>query len=306
MNRIHALLGAAALGISASLPAQTLLIGYNFDEASTGNIVGTTTPALPNPAGTINDVLGRGFGTAGTVVYTNDTPGAHSAGAMRITTSGSYVLATNTTGTPAGVTGLDGRLDNLTAFTFSVWLKLGTTDAATFAANDRIVRAGATGGFGLRVSAPAAGTFGTSNFGLTLDINGGGAAFTNVSVDAASEWAFFAVSIDLTDAANRVASLYYGTESTPADMVSAISLATTPNSGVVTNGMMLGGLPGSTTRFITGSLDDFRVYNGAGNASFVESLRQANLAPIPEPSTFAAMAGLCVLGFASSRRRQRS
>lgn len=305
MNRIRTLLGAAALGLSASLPAQTLLLGYNFDEASSGNIVGTTSPAQPNSAGTINDVLGRGFGSAGTVTYTGDSPGGHSNGALRITTSGSYVLATNTTGTPTGVTGLDGRLDNLTAFTFSIWFKLDSSDAANFAALDRIVRAGATGGFGLRASAPAEGTFGINNFGLTLDINGGGAAFTGVSVNATS-WVFLAVSVDLTDPDAREARLYVGTENSAASQVGLVGLSTSANSGVVSNGLMIGGLPGATTRFVTGAFDDFRVYNGAGDAAFVEGLRASNLAPIPEPGSFAALAGLGALGFAAARRRARA
>lgn len=62
---------------------------------------------------------------------------------------------------------------------------------------------------------------------------------------------------------------------------------------------------GTATAFYTGQVDDLQVYTGALSASDISFLFTNPGSAIPEPSTYAALAGLAALGWALTQRFRR-
>lgn len=286
MNSFKCFLFATALPVAvvaSNLTAQTTLLHWNFDEASSG-----TTPTTDY--GVSPQVDGRFFGNdAG---RTANTPGGHSLGALDAV-GDSRVLANYSN---ANVASLDGKLDNLTAFTVSLWVNM-PNDPANL---QRLFRAGNTSGFGFRVSDPTSGTTSASNFGLTLDLGGGGASVGG-NLDADNKWLFLAATWTAGDAADNIR-LYAGTPSSATQLVGTATVAETAiaDTGTLDDHLLLGGHPAFSHRASSALFDDFRIYSGGGDAAFVEDIRVAN---IPEPGTVALLTGLASTALIVIRRR---
>jgi hypothetical protein len=236
-------------------PAEyALLVRYNFDEAPSGNEdavdLGEVDPLI----------AGRFFGEA---TRTSDTPAGHSLAALDLSASDARVLANQND--------LDGKLDNLTAFTTTVWVNLQSAPRHL----DRIFRAGASQGFGYRIVDPTSGVISASNFGLTLDISGGGIG-SGVDFDADKKWIFLAVTFDASLEDNHV-SFIAGDEFSAAELKASKALGSIPSTGVLDQVLSLGRHPTASTRFINGYLDDFRVYRGALSLEEIEAIRLENL-----------------------------
>jgi hypothetical protein len=296
---VAALLITAASALHGS---PTLLIGFNFDEAASGNQVTNDQGSLQVP--------GRFFSGA---VRTGNTPGGFSTGALYTANRGTdYVLASQNNVTTGGVTyqGINGRLDNLTSFTTSIWINFAEGSSTAPANLDRIFRAGTTTGFGMRIITPQAGTISAGNFSLAMDIGSAGVTFgsttTPVTVGANNQWLFIAMTFDRSLPENQ-AKLYIGTDVSNVYLAAQSTvLGTVANTGVLDNGLSVGrmsGLSAPTIRAVSAYMDDLRVYQGAGNLAFIEEIRTSNLAPIPEPTTYAMILGGAALGFALWRRR---
>jgi Concanavalin A-like lectin/glucanases superfamily len=274
-SRIGALFLAGILASPAS--AATLLLRYNFDEASTGNI-----PAFD---------LGTGIAAPGVFVggatRTANTPSGFSLGAVDLTAvgAGTYIDG----GDPA-------KLSGLSSFTLTAWINLQGTPTG----NLRIMSKQGTGpafpGFSWNVADPVTGTRSASNFGLRLFIGGslgfaGDPQLTGLSINADSVWAFIAVSYDAAGGAGNV-SYYVG---------DAIAQAVLASSTTIVAGSVLD----STAKFGVGYtdaapaadtappgyLDDIRVYEGVLQPAEVEAVRQAN---IPEPASGLLVAVGCL------------
>jgi hypothetical protein len=265
MKHLLTLALAASLPATAALHGQTLLLHWNFDEASSG-----TSDTIDY--GSAPQVDGRFFTSA---TRTGETPAGFSLGAADVT-----ALATSSV--LANPTDLAGKLNNLTTFTFSLWVNMQSSPANL----DRIFRAGNNTGFGIRVVTPPSGTISASNFGLTLDLVGG-AVPMNVSVNADNSWLFLAFTFDASLPADNVR-LYVGTDSTGVSLASTAT-ASIVNTGVLDANLTLGRHPSLSNRGVPAYLDDFRIYSGVGDAAFIEDLRLAN---IPEPRTYALLMGL--------------
>jgi hypothetical protein len=191
-------LGALVLaGLLASpASAATLLLRYNFDEASSGNV-----PALDLGSGT----PAPGFFVGG-ATRTSNTPNDFSLGAVDLTTAGAGTFIDG--GDPI-------KLSGLSSFTLTAWINLQGTPAG----NLRIMSkqgGGSFPGFSWNVADPVTGvgTRSASNFGLRLFIGGslgfaGDPAPSGLSINADNVWAFIAVSYDAAGGAGNV-SYYVG------------------------------------------------------------------------------------------------
>jgi hypothetical protein len=270
------LMAFSGFGVVHTAEAGTLLLQYDFDEASTG-----TTPALDGGTGT--PAPGTFVGGA---TRTSNTPAGFSNGALDLTVpgAGTYVFSDN----PA-------KLESLPSFTLTAWINV----QATPSGNVRIMSlqaAGAFPGFNWNIGDPStgAGTRTAANFGLRLFV-GGTTAFafdgtpTLLSIDADQKWAFIAVTYDGTVTENNVKH-FVGS----ADGEVLLGSTTTINAGTVAQSFAKFGVgytdaaPNSDTA-PPAFLDDIRVYSGTLTGEELESVRREN---IPEPAT----AGLLLAG----------
>ncbi len=270
----------AVIFTAAFLPhlgAQTLLLNWNFDESDSGTANATDHGAAPLAPGTFN----------GGATRTGNTPAGYSLGAADVTSAATaMVVATPTT--------LDGKLDSLTAYTFSLWVNL----QADPAANQRIFRVGShsfDNGFGLRVSTPGSGTISAGNFGLTMDQTASGVDF-GVSVGADNSWLFVAVT---WEASTGDTNLYVGTDTANAQWI-ASGVRGIAHTGIVTADLGVGGYPALANRAVSAYLDDFRIYSGVADQNFIESIRVSN---IPEPRLAALLLGGMGICLVLARRR---
>jgi hypothetical protein len=279
---------ACAFGyVVQAASAATLLLHYNFDEASSGNL-----PALDNGLGIPASGLFMGGATR-----TSDTPAGLSLAAVDLTT-------------PGGGTYVDGgdadKLDALSSFTLTAWIKLLDVPSG----NLRIMSkqgGGAFPGFNWNISDPLSGvgTRTASNFGLRLFVGGtNGFVFdpvpTALSIDADGKWAFVAVSYDGDSGADNV-NYYVGSPMAPATLQSTTTVAAGPVTDN-TNKFGVGytdAAPAADTA-PPGFMDDIRVYSGILTQAEVEEVRRANV--IPEPCHCALLStGLVIL---VTRRRR--
>lgn len=289
-DRLIACCAALLVTFAASSEGQTLLLQYNFDDAVNP---AADTGAAPAAPGTL--VVG---GSAAGFVSGNSPSGT---GSVFNTGNGvNNYLTTATAGDPDGAIGDADKLDNLQAFTLTLWVNL---QAVTL--NDRFISKGGApvtpntiDGFDFYMGSSVSSA---SSFGLTLSVDG--TSVNSIVTGAANQWVFFAVTYDGSLTSNNVM-FYRGTTA-----VTAAQLGTTLtilNEGAVGDNALPFQVANTTQsgldRTPTGLFDDIRVYSGVGDAAFIESVRLAN---VPEPSAATALlGGTALLGLI--RRRQVS
>jgi hypothetical protein len=276
------------LNSAASLYGQTLLLQYTFDDATSPAADTGAVPAAP--AAIVTGGSASGF------VAGNSPSGS---GSVFTTGDGNNnYLTTGAAGDPDGVIGDIAKLDNLQAFTLTVWVNL-----QTVAVNDRFMSdGGAPGltidGFDFLIAGPSSGTISASNFRLTLAVDRTSVNATP-NTGALNQWVFFAVTYDGTLTSNNVV-FYRGTTSTSA---SQLGSTLTLNNGPVNENNLPFQVAGTAQtpndRSPAGLYDDVRVYSGAADAAFIEGIRLAN---IPEPSSSTAvLCGTLLLGLIRRR-----
>lgn len=172
-------------------------------------------------------------------------------------------------------------------FSFSLWIKTSTTEQLTFFFSKH--DSGSSNGYAGALNQHNSGTFGAAN-AASFYVSGSDQTTSAVIND--DTWHHLA----FVYAAGISQSIY----------VDGVSLVSTPTPAAITGNsvpLLLGGMWfGGATSTYTGLLDEVRLYNHALSAGEVTAL--ATPAPIPEPSCFAALAGLTTLGLAASRRRR--
>lgn len=273
----------AALSVESS--AQTLLVRYTFDEGSGTSVADSGTGV--SSVGTLG----------GNATWSTNTPGG---------TGSSLGFTKN--GTDANfVTASAAEVDGLGSFTITLWLNVqgaisngdrlvSTLSAATFKGFD----------FNLQ-SVTGSGASTTFNPALLVDGNTGPSAFVGTaSINANSQWVFLAVTYDGTKTSNNVA-FYTGSVSSSSLQLGILG---TINMGAVdatTGALQIANTSASASdRTPTALFDDVRIYGGVADAAFIEGVR---ISAVPEPASFAGVAGaatLLAVGFARRRRPGRA
>lgn len=282
----HTALSLVAGGfLLSTASAQTLLLQYNFDEASSG----------AQDAINHGSAAGANGSFVGDATRTAITPGGASTGALDLNVAGtsSYVTGGSVT-----------ELAGLTGFTLSVWVNM----QAAPAGNMRLLAnqaAGSFDGFSWTVSDPSGGVArDAANFSTRMFVGGSsGFKFDGAgthTVGADNQWTFLAVTYDGTATTDNV-NYYAGSESGAVTLLAT----TTINAGNLNNSASfnIGHTDAAPTSDTSppGYLDDARVYSGVLSAAQLDSARLEN---IPEPSTYAAIfGGLALLGAFVYRRR---
>ncbi len=257
------ILGACVL-LSSSLSSQTLLSRYTLD--------GTT-----NDSGSIgaNGTLNGG------ATYISNAPGNFSQ-ALDLTGTGSRYLEANV-GT---------NFDGLDQMTFTFWVNL----QANPAENDRFVstlQASSLDGFDIRTTADDT----ASSFQLSYNVNTTNSPATSNSFSANNSWTFIAVSYDGTLGSDQV-KYYSGTESVAASFLNASSETGSLDTSSL---LRIGSTPASgADRTPSAYFSDVRVYSGVLDANAIDGVRSS---VIPEPGTYAMIAGLFGLAYVMVRRR---
>lgn len=306
-----ALLAAGLAGI-ASLHAQSLLYEFNFNNPAQGTSSSSTAPTASTANFTNYVSEGSGdrvptnlhganqsgvSGLAGDYAFDN-------SGSTRMGGSGALNGANAGYGGMAQVTNGSNLLNNATSFTVQGWYN-GATAPTNYA---RLIEIGTLG-----IWFQTDGGVTTLQMSARINTTGSTAQIigtTSSSMLQANTWTFFAFTYDGVSGA---ANLYGGTDSSSVALLATATFTT----GVLATGtnqaLTIGNSTGnSNQRPFDGLLDDFRVWGeaegsgGALNLAQLEAVRLADISntAIPEPSAFAALAGLGALAFTAARRRR--
>lgn len=273
-------------GLSLMAPlasAQTLLLQYNFDEASSGNTPALDLGIAPAANGTF----------VGTATRTASTPGGFSLGGLNLTstTSPDHVSG----GTPT-------KLDALTQFTLTGWINLqGAPANGNRIMAKQLTTSPTFEGFSFAFSNPTSGTISASNFQLNLALGSSSFAFntSGANMSADNQWTFVAVSYDGTQNANNVL-FYNGTELDTVGQFGVAGTAAVGTLGANANEFRVGSSSAGAGGSPPMLMDDVRVYNGVLSLSQLDAVR---LEAVPEPSTWALL-GMGVFGLLQLRRRK--
>jgi hypothetical protein len=278
----HVLL--ASLAVSA-LAAHGQIVHYNFNE---------TTGAVLN-YGSAGASANLTLGGATVPVRTADDAAAPGD-------SGSFYDASAITdrviSTGASTSSAVTALDSLAAFTITGWFN---RDSAAGNLNRILDNRGDPAQAGFALWTNQGGSPGFNNR-LEIQVAGGSTAIAGdiTPFFADDTWVFFAVTfLDSTDAVQ----FFRG------DLTTASALFTTSSAsgsmGASTHPLYVGNRGGNPNRAFDGFLDDIRLYGEVLSSTQIESIRLQGLATqIPEPSTYALLAGIATLGFIALRRRR--
>jgi hypothetical protein len=265
----------AALFVFSVAPIQAWaepLLWYNFNEAS-GNALDT------------GDAPQTDAQLLGGATRSSDTPSG-SGSSLDLRTEAPYAHALSTDAAD---------LDGLSAITVITWLKLDSYPSG----NNRLAAkqaSGTFGGFNFSMNAtPNDGPVGPDNFRLAMfvgnNVSSGptdfGAAFSSADADAASKWAFLAVTYDGTQAANNTKFYMGGTNSAVAQLGADQTLVQlTIDGGAALFGVGYTDAAPTANTSAIGLQDDVRVYGRALTPAELEDVRLAN---VPEPSAIALL-----------------
>ncbi|WP_043586992.1 LamG-like jellyroll fold domain-containing protein [Geminisphaera colitermitum] len=282
MNKTHlttaSLILVSSLFTFTGIAASTPILEFKFDDTgTTTRSTGSNTSSLTfyNSSSTATDLHGSGAtlggpsGLAGDFTFNNTATSARTGGRAAVNMTNAPSIATD--------------LNNLKSMTIQGWLK-----TESIGDGARILDFGGTNGVTLQT---------TTSGNLQLYVNGSNTAVSGYS--ATGVWIFFAVTYD---AEAKRALFYVG--GTGTDAASQVSLAGTKtfDAGVISSsgaaGLGVGGLWNSNIRSYDGLIDNLRIYGSAADASGalslgeLQTLRNADLAIVPEASASAALAGL--------------
>ncbi|MDB6017152.1 MAG: hypothetical protein JWR19_1641 [Pedosphaera sp.] len=260
-------------GSGAYAQAPVNLLKFAFDDANTGSSF--TTPSDTSLGGaniTLNMVSGANAAT--------DYHGQANSGVSRVNRALDFTSNTIQAGNPGPMAS---RIASsalgfgvVTNFVVTEWFKASRLITPTANLSPRMFVIGTNGATDL-ASNPNTIAMKLNTFSQ-IQIQVGNVAGQLYSANLAAaiptnQWLFFAAVYDGTNM-----QIFTGSETAPATLVSSTAApGLSVNFG--TTGSVIIGNKGDRTRSFAGSIDDFRFYSGVGDASFVETVRQA-AAPI--------------------------
>ena len=276
---------SAYLLVAAMTTASAQLVKWSFDDNGSPN-----TAANSGTLGSTFDLRtfrsNSNVSTSQTNIQSTNTPGG----------SG-YGLDLTSTGAMGGAQGAFGNIaaastsvSALSSMTVTGWFNA----AATPTSSAYVVRASTATNSGWQIT-----FIGAQQMRLAV---GDGTASTNYNSNttafagATNTWQFFSVSWTAAGGATW----YGGSPTVSATAVGSNATARSMNSNSYQLALGRSG-SGSGTAFY-GYLDDLRIYNTALGASAIEAVRAE---AIPEPSSYAALAGIATLVIGTLRRRRR-
>ncbi len=283
MKKITPILIAVTLVASFSETVEAQLIEYKFNtsdgassvqsNANSGSLGSAWNGTFTSPAVASNASLPP---VNGSESWTGRNPNA-----FLNNTQGFYGPATDQTG-----------LDNLTAFTISMWVNMSGAQGTT--ARMISYTNGGAGAKGFDI-------FGSPTAGFTLSVAGTNASALSGTF-AVNTWVFFAATWD--GATDSVA--YYTGNGTTLSAAGTATLAGTDTGdpGAFRLAIFNYSLAGTTNRSSQGYYDDVRIYGSVQTLSELETIMKINdVAVIPEPRTW-LLVGIG-LTFVLWRKRRR-
>lgn len=267
------LLAAVLLLNGNRVAAQKLQLSYTFD--------GTGTTAASDPSGGALSVPLTLLSFSGAAT---DLHGAANTGVQNQGQSLNLSSATN--GTGSGLNGpiaqainnaALGTLGVVSNFTMAIWFKEDSIITNEVSRGGRLATMGTNG-----VTDQTGAT--TNCIYLFFQTTNAIYARVNNSIISApfyynplptNVWMFLAVTYDGTNNAR----LYFGTEASPAKLIAIRSIGSQSvdfGSGGGSGNFILGNRSTDRARAFDGWIDEFRFYTGAGDANFVENLRQSS------------------------------
>ena len=251
------------LGATGSINAATLISEWNFDSGNLVNSVDTT-------------FNGTGVGTVG---YASSTLFGAGGQALDISAASSAMRVGNSA---IGDTDYDSTFDDLTSFSVSFWVMADADQAVIDDAWAGIANKGnpdTPSGWVIRKK--------SNDNNARVEINGVKTSIGN-SFDAA--WHHIVMTVDnSTDV-----SYYFDNGAAITNTVTYSAIATLP--------MVFGAHRDDGFRsLLNGQLDEIKIYSGVLDATEVSNLYTTNA--IPEPGSYALLAGLAGMAFVMARRR---
>jgi len=264
-NKILAVIGAAAVFAGASASAQTLIDQWNFNEAS-----GTTAANSVGGGASATLMAGASFNGSGGVTLAGSANG-----------TGNYI-------------DLGNALSGLTSVTLECWFNYTQV-------NNRaplITGLGSASFYYLRYSLYDP-TYQSPNAYLEANNSWGGGGTTLAETGAPAQNTLEQVAI-VYDPANNYQAIYVN-----GVLSSSASGALLGLNSIAGSDLVLGKSAFGSDPTLTGTIDQFSIYNGALSGSQIATDFAAGPAPVPEPSTCAMMAGGFGMLLAGFRMRKK-
>lgn len=250
-NKILAVIGATAVFAGTLASAQTLIDQWNFNEAS-----GTTAANAVGGGGSATLMAGASFNGSGSVTLNGSTDG-----------TGNYI-------------DLGNALSGLTSVTMEGWFTY-TQDPNR---NPLITALGSSANYYLRYNLYDS-SYQTPNSYLEANNSwsGGGTTLAQTGAPAQSTLEHVAI---VYDPANSYQAIYINGVLAASASRALLGLNSIGGSDLMLGKSAFGGDP-----TLTGTIDQFSIYDGALTGSQIAADFAAGVTPVPEPSTFAMVAG---------------
>jgi hypothetical protein len=251
-----------ALGLSAG--AQTLQLRYTFEE--TGTTAGSS-GALNVPL-TLQDFAG-----AATDLHGAAGSGVQQQGKSLDLSTGTIAGGNGPVAQVVGDTTLGTGLGVISNFTATIWFKQQNVLTNTGSIGPRLFVLGTNGIVDQNTAGQSIAVWFQNTNAIYLKLNNSPTLAAPIYFNPlpTNVWLFVGVTYDGTNNA----SIYFGSEASPARLLTVRSIGTnTVNLG--TSGTLMVGNRNNRQRVLDGWIDDFRFYTGDADAAFIESVRQAS------------------------------
>jgi hypothetical protein len=291
-----------AAGVNSAVGQPTLKLRFPFDDAGPG----TTTASDTSVAGSLAVTLSMETQTAGTPVDLHGAAGSGIQGQGRALNQSTNSLLGTVPGTIAFVNNnaAIGSLGIVSNFTASIWFKLVAPPIANTAntaprffiiGTNTVIDSGVANSIALLLNTAA----GFPSNAIAARINATQFLLPMYSPLPSGVWQFLALTYD----GGTNAMIYYGTEASPAKLMSVNNVGVQTVNFGTSGTLQIGNRLNTRNRALPGWLDEFQFYTGTASATDVENIRSSSCPVLisgltPDGSTL--MEGTNTLSFTAS------